>query len=158
MLPVRPDSDLSDGATQHDGEPPVELGACVLREVVPLTYPGERVGEGADTNREIEGAGQTLPPGLQIRVPQSHEPRIARRQLGELLEEPDRHDQRSERMRDRRVSPVEETEPVAIHIEVGHVEVVVLNRLRYVVRGELAATTPRTVGQTCAAERSRRAR
>src|SRR6266542_4338889 len=42
-------------------------------------------------------------------------------------------------MRDRRVAPVEQAHPLAVYVHVRHVEVVVLNALRYIVRGELAA-------------------
>ena len=42
-------------------------------------------------------------------------------------------------MRDRRVTPVEDAQPFAVGVEVRHVEVVVLDRLWYVVWGEVGA-------------------
>ena len=74
-------------APQYDRKPSVELGACLFRQVVALPGPCDRVREGADADRERERRDKTAAPGFQIRVPQSREPRVARRQLGELLQD-----------------------------------------------------------------------
>ena len=42
-------------------------------------------------------------------------------------------------MRDRRVAPVEHAQLLALRVDVLHVEVVVLNRFRDVVRGQFGA-------------------
>src|SRR5919197_2971121 len=131
--------DLSEGAAQDDREPPVELRTFLLGEMVALTHPGDHMREAADADRELEDLGESLPPRLQVGVAQPREPRVARRELRELLEEAEGHDQRGERMGDRRVSPVEEPEPLVLDVEVGHMEVVVLDRLRHVMSGELGA-------------------
>ena len=47
-----------------------------------------------------------------------------------LLEEAEGDDERDERVRDRRVAPVEDAQPLALRVDVRHVEVVVLDRLR----------------------------
>src|SRR5919198_2495560 len=130
---------LSDCPPQHDLERPVELGPCLFRQVVPLPRPCQHVRERAHADREREGALEAVTPGLQIRVAQPREPRVGRRQLVELFEEAERDDERCEGVRDRRVAPVEQAQPRALRVEVPHVEVVVLNRLRQAVCGELAA-------------------
>src|SRR5712692_8844809 len=98
---------LSNCAPQHDRKPLVELGACPLRQRIPLPCPGERVRERADADREREGAGETATPRLEIRVAQPCEPRVGWRQLVDLLEEPERDDKGREGVRDRRVAPIE---------------------------------------------------
>src|SRR5262249_36197920 len=119
--------------------PPVELWVRVLRQRVPLPRPCERMRERADADRESERVGETATPRLQIRVAQPREPRIARRQVVDLLQEPERDTERCEGVRDRRVAPIEEAQPLTLCVDVRRVEVVVLNRLRYIVCGELAA-------------------
>ena len=77
---------LSDCAPQHSLELPVELGACLLRQRVPLPRPRERVRERTDAYREQGRASETATPRLEIRVAQPREPRVGRRQLVDLLE------------------------------------------------------------------------
>src|ERR687887_2262122 len=131
--------DLSEGAAQDDREPPVELRTFLLGEMVALTHPGDHMRDGPHPDRQLEGLGETVTPRFQVCITQPGEPRVTRPQLIEFLEEAERHDQGRERMRDRRVSPVEEPEPLVLDVEVGHVEVVVLDRLRQFVSGELRA-------------------
>ena len=102
-----------------------------------MPAPGERVRERADADRKREGVGETRAPRLQIRVAEPGEPRVRGRQLVRLLEETEGDDERRERVRDRRVAPIEYAQPLALRVEVRQVEVVVLNRLGDVMRGEL---------------------
>src|SRR5262249_35469799 len=101
--------------------------------------PCARVRERADADRERERAAKTATPRLQVRIAQAREPRIGRWQLGGLLQESERDDERRKRVRDRRVAPVDQAQPLAPSVDVVHMQIVVLNRLRYVVRGELGA-------------------
>jgi len=43
---------MSECAPQHDRKPPVELGACFLRQCLQLTRRGERLRDPADADRE----------------------------------------------------------------------------------------------------------
>src|SRR6266851_8448261 len=82
----------------------------------------------ADTDREFERLFQAAPPRLEVGVAQPMEPGVIGTKSVELLEEPERLQQRKEGMRDRRVSPIDDAEPTVVCIEVCHVEVVVLDR------------------------------
>src|SRR2546423_15051216 len=102
----------------------------------------------ADADRERERALEPAAPRLQIGIAQPREPRVARRQLVDLLEEPERDDERREGVRDRRVAPVEQPQAVALRVDVLPVEIVGPDRPRHVVRGRLAPKLPRTRRQT----------
>src|SRR5205807_2963744 len=61
---------LSDCPPQHDLKPLIELGACLLRQRIPLPCPCERVRECTDADRKLECAGESATPRLEIRVAQ----------------------------------------------------------------------------------------
>ena len=86
---------------------------------------------------KCEDGRELAAPRLQVCVAESLEPRVRRRQPGDLFEESEGDDERRERVRDRRVAPIEYAQPLALRVEVRQVEVVVLNRLGDVMRGEL---------------------
>ena len=99
---------------------------------------------------------ETAAPRLQIRVAQPREPRVGRRQLVDLLEEAERHDERREGMRDRRVAPVEQAQPLALLSRRSHgggrrAESSPGRRVRRARR-----TAPRSGARTAAADGSRR--
>ena len=95
-----------DGAPKDELVLPVEIRAR-LRQRLSLPSPCDSVGERADANRQLERPDETATPRLEIRVAQAREPRVGRRQLIDLLKETERYDERRERVRDRRVAPVE---------------------------------------------------
>src|SRR4029079_9802023 len=103
---------LGDGTSQDDCKRLVELRPCRLEQMVPLTRPGERVRDRPVTDRERERRGVPATPWLEIRVAQAREPRVARHQSRDLLEEPERDDERREGVGDRSVAPVEQPKPL----------------------------------------------
>jgi len=102
------------------------------------------MGEDADAQRQRDRIRETVAPGLEIRVAQPLEPGVVRGEAVDLLEEPERHDERRERMRDRRVSPVEDAQAVVQCVHIRHVQVVVLDRIGDAVRVELGAELGKT--------------
>src|SRR6266851_9454721 len=120
---------LSDRPSQDYRKPSVEIGPRVFRERIALPAPCDRMRKPADTDREFERLFQAAPPRLEVGVAQPAEPGVIGTKSVELLEEPERLEQREKGMRDRRVSPIDDAEPTFVCIEVCHVEVVVLDRL-----------------------------
>src|SRR5439155_945152 len=86
-------------------------------------------------------------PRLQIYVAQPREPRVARRQFVELLEEAEGNDERRKRVRDRRIAPVQHPQPLASSKDICHVQVVVLNRLGHLACGQFAAQLRKAWGK-----------
>src|SRR5437867_8665514 len=72
---------------QHDWKAFIEFVSCMLGKVVALTRPCERMREGADAHGQRERVGEAPAPRLQVGVAQPAEPRVARPQPGDLLQE-----------------------------------------------------------------------
>src|SRR5712692_11436257 len=84
---------LRDRASQHDTEPLVELRPRLFWQVIALPSPGECMGKRPDEDGERECVREAVSPRLQICVAQPGEPRVARRQFVELLEEAEGDDE-----------------------------------------------------------------
>src|SRR5438445_8516763 len=105
---------VSERPAKDDPERSVEVRPFVGRECVPLTGPCDRVCKPTDSERDLESLLQSASPGLQVGVAQPVEPRVIGTEMVELLQEPERHHQREERMRDRRVTPIYDAELAAV--------------------------------------------
>src|SRR5207247_1898045 len=126
-------------ATEDDRVVLVELAPSLVGQVIPLSLPCDGVGEGADAHGQRERARQTAPPRLEVGVAQPRKPRARGRQSVHLLEEPECNEEGREGVRDRGITPVDHAQSIALAVEVGQVEVVVLDRRRDAVRGQLGA-------------------
>src|SRR5438270_2926545 len=118
---------LCNRPSQHDTEPLVELRPRSFWQIIALSSPGKCVGKPPGDHGERECVRKAASPRLQICVAQPREPRVARRQLVELLEEAEGDDERRKRVRDRRIAPVEHPQPLALSKAICHVQVASLN-------------------------------
>jgi len=90
------------------------------------------MGEPTEPLGEVERCGQAWAPRLEVSVPQPPVP-------GSLVEKAKRDDERHEGMRAARVPPVDDPKAVAVDEGVLVVQVVVLDRRRQGVAGQLVA-------------------
>ena len=110
-----------------------------LGKRVSLPQPRHCMRDRADPHGQGEGVAQAWAPGLQVGVAQPAKPWVFGQHPVPFLKEAKGHDEGRERMRDRAVSPVEDSQSVAVCVEVCHVEVVVLDGFGHPSPGEVLA-------------------
>src|SRR5438067_2297878 len=109
---------LIDGAREDSREPGVEFDALGQQHRVAVAEPRERVCDDPDSLSEVERRDLAAP-RLEERVAKPGVGRIPRRHLDDLLEDAEGDDEREERVRDRRVAPVEDAQGVAVGVDVA---------------------------------------